>query len=278
MSIYNQLHKLIKATREKKIIPIVTQKDNTELLRGKTAFISGGSGGIGKAIAKALIESGCRVILGGTDYTKLEKCKQELKKTSEINIETVLFDMNSIKEFSDIVDNLFNKYSSIDIFVSSVGVHTDNLDFWKLKTDEFDRVMDINLKGPYFACIEMAKHMRQNNTRGHMLIISSSRGFEPAWSPYGISKWALNGMIQGLAQQFMEYGITINGIAPGPTATNLIGISDGDSVFSEETKGKRLLMPGEIAELARLMVSDTGEMLSGEVIRFSGGRGVFDIR
>ena len=114
--------------------------------------------------------------------------------------------------------------------------------------------------------------------KSHILIISSSRGSEPAWSPYGISKWALNGLIRGLAQMLLPYGIIVNGISPGATATELIGIKEDDSIYSTENGEGRLIMPDEIANVAKLLVGPAGDMIVGETIHVSGGRGVFDIR
>lgn len=143
---------------------------------------------------------------------------------------------------------------------------------------EFDRVMDINLKGVFFACQTIGKYMVDNKIKGSILLISSSRGSEPAWSPYGISKWGLKGLTEGLAQIFIPYGINVNSIAPGSTATGLIGFKEGDSITSEENGMNRLVMPDEVATLAKLLVSDAGKMIDGEVIHIAAGRGTFDIR
>lgn len=113
---------------------------------------------------------------------------------------------------------------------------------------------------------------------GHILLVSSSRGAEPAWSPYGISKWSLNGLTKGLAQILLPYGIIVNAIAPGSTATELIGVKSGDSIESEENGLGRLVMPVEVANVAKLLVSGAGDMIVGETIHISGGRGLFDIR
>ena len=144
--------------------------------------------------------------------------------------------------------------------------------------EEYDRVMNINLKGVYFVCIEMAKYWKEKQKKGHILLISSSRGSEPAWSPYGISKWGINGLVKGLAEILIEKGIIVNGIAPGSTATALIGVSTDDTIYSEENKVGRFILPEEVAEVAKLLVSPAGDMIVGEVVPVSGGRGTFDIR
>ena len=77
---------------------------------------------------------------------------------------------------------------------------------------------------------------------------------------------------------FAPYGINVNAIAPGSTATRLIGIKEGDSITSDENSMDRLVMPDEVATFAKLLVSDAGKMIDGEVLHIAGGRGTFDIR
>ena len=140
--------------------------------------------------------------------------------------------------------------------------------------------MNINLRGPFFLCQAFAEYMTKDKSvdKKHILLVSSSRGSEPAWSPYGISKWALNGLTQGLAQMLLPHDIIVNAIAPGSTATELIGVKEGDSITITENKVGRLAMPDEIANLAKLLVSPAGDMIVGETVHISGGRGVMDIR
>ena len=182
------------------------------------------------------------------------------------------------REIYSIIKEAEDKFGTIDIFVNSAGVHSENANFWTMTPAEYERIMDINLKGVYFACIEMAKYWKRNHRKGHILLISSSRGSEPAWSPYGISKWGINGMTKGLAEILTPEGIIVNAIAPGSTATPLLGIHEGDSIYSEDNKLGRMIVPDEIATYAKLLVSDAGDMLAGETIHISGGRGVWDIR
>ena len=108
--------------------------------------------------------------------------------------------------------------------------------------------------------------------------MSSSRGNEPAWSPYGISKWGMDGMTKGLAKILSPYGITVNAIAPGTTATPLVNYKEGESIYSEENFFGRMITAEEVGNLAAFLLSDSGNMMSGEVVHISGGRGVFDVR
>lgn len=277
MGLKHVTKELIKLTNEKKIIPVEIPMSEKELLKGKVALIAGGNGGIGISIAKALLQSGCRVILGGTNKNKLIDSKKELSRWPD-RVELIEFNLLDYNKFDALLNNAIHKFNKIDIFVNAAGVHIENVDFWKVTPEQYDRVMDINLKGVYFFCIQLAKYWRKNQLKGHILLISSSRGSEPAWSPYGISKWGLNGMVKGLAQRLTENNIIVNAIAPGSTATPLLGIHDGDSIYTDDNVFQRMVMPNEIGSFARLLVSDAGDMLSGEIIHLSAGRGTWDIR
>ncbi|WP_455720149.1 SDR family NAD(P)-dependent oxidoreductase [Agathobacter sp.] len=256
----------------KEYYPISHPVLSAEEFSGKVILISGGSGGIGLSIAKSLHENGGIVIIAGTNKEKLARINKET------GFDTIIMDYSNVDSFKIILEKIVKKYNRLDIFISSAGVHTDNVNFWTITPKEYDRVFDINLKGVFFACQAVGKYMCDNKIMGSILLISSSRGSEPAWSPYGLSKWGLKGLTEGLAKIFVSYGINVNAIAPGATATELIGINKGDSITSNENGMNRLIMPDEVASLAKYLVSDAGKMVDGEVIHISGGRGTFDIR
>lgn len=273
MGVKSVIKSIIKG--KKTILPIEKPIPESKMLSGKVALISGGSGGIGMAIAKSLQECGCFVIIGGTNSNKLDKCKNNL---IESLTKTVVLNLNEISTFSQVIEDAHNMYGKIDIFVNSAGIHTKDVNIWTMTPDEYDNVMNINLKGVYFFSIEMAKYWKKNQMKGHILLISSNRGSEPAWSPYGISKWGINGMTKGLAKLLLPDEIIVNAISPGATATPLLGVGEGESIYCEDNNLHRMITPEEVGAYARMLVSDIGDMLVGETIHISGGRGVFDIR
>ena len=123
----------------------------------------------------------------------------------------------------------------------------------------------------------IAKYMIDNGIEGHILNVSSSSAQRPAWTPYEISKWAINGMTKGMADVLLPYGIIVNAIAPGPTATPML-IKNGDSCISNDNNLiGRFEMPSEIANLATFMVSNLGNMIVGDTVYISGGSGVISM-
>lgn len=279
MSLYSFAKRILKTVKQKELIPIVEAVPSKELLNKKTALITGGTGGIGFAIAKALVSNGGgRVILSGTNETKLEYCKNQLDEISAGRCTVLPIDMNDVDSFPKKIEEATKLFGSFDVLVHSAGVHTENVDFWTMTGDEFDRVMDINLKASYFMCQSAGNYFRQNKIKGKIVLVSSSRGSEPAWSPYGISKWGMNGMVKGLAQIFSKYGINVNAVALGSTATALLGYKLGEDISSDENFAGRLVMPEEVSSLVSLLASDAGNMIDGEIFHISAGRGIFDIR
>ena len=276
----NILRRTIKAFRKKEIIPVVKTVFQKDLMKNKVVLITGGTGGIGYSAAKAFLENwgGVKIILSGTNIEKLNEFKTQLNRISPGNVETVSINMNDCNSFDKKIKEISQIFGSIDVLIHSVGVHTENVDFWTMLPDEFERVISINLKGAYFMAQRIAEYFKENHIKGKMIFISSSRGSEPAWSPYGISKWGMNGMIKGLAKILSEYGITVNAVAPGSTATSLLGYKNGESISSDENSAGRMIMPEEVANLVSLLASDAGNMINGEVVHISAGRGVFDIR
>jgi len=266
---------ILRISKEREIVPIIHPIQSDQLFNGKTAMITGGTGGIGNAISETLYSQGANIVLCGTNTKKLKELQNNHDDSRYFSLE---FNSVEINTFQEKIITASKRFDGIDILICSAGVHTENVDFWKMTPEEYDRVLDINLKGTFFTCLEFSKYMRDNKRKGHILLISSSRGSEPAWSPYGVSKWGLKGITEGFAMMLLPYGINVNAIAPGSTATSLIGFHEGDSIFTFENHANRMIMPDEVASLAAYLVSDTSNMITGETIHISGGRGIIDIR
>lgn len=266
----------ISVLKSKKVVPVVQLNDATTLLQNKVALISGGSGGIGSSIAQKFLASGCKVILIGTNEKKLK----ELTKKFGDNCAYIIMDLIKIELFQEKLNEAVKIFGKIDILVNSAGIHSTKMvsDFLDVDEKEYDDIMNINLKGTYFLSQKVANYMIENKIKGHILNISSSVANEPAWSPYRLSKWGIKGFTKGLAEKLLPYNIIVNAIAPGSTATQLLGVKEGDSIYTSDNKMGRYIMPQEIAEFALLLVSSLGDMVVGDTIYISGGRGIIDYR
>lgn len=261
--------------QSEKLKPIPTPINYQKKLDGKVVLITGGSSGVGYAIAKACIDNGAYVIIGGRNTNKLQKCCMYSDKMKYIEI-----DMKCISSFTNKIADALKcfPYGRIDILVNSAGVSGKN-GFWDITEEEYDDVLDTNLKGVFFMSKEVAKYMKNNDIKGHILNISSSSSLRPAWNPYCISKWGIAGFTKGLADILLPYDIIVNAIAPGPVATPMLGKKgDGDDNISlPNVVSRRFAMPEEIANLAVYMISPMGDLIVGDTFYISGGSGVITL-
>ena len=277
LGIKTAIRKLIMLTKEEKIVPVEHRIDTEHEFNGKVALIAGGSGGIGLAIAKSLLESGCEVIIGGTSETKLGGVLQELNSG---NVSTLLLDYTKPETFDSKVKEAVQIFGKIDIFISSTGIHVDRdgLDFLNVTIDEYNEIMDVNLRGTFFICQKVAQYMVDNHIHGHICLVSSQSALEPSWSPYRLSKLGILGITKGMAQRLLEHDIVVNAVGPGPTATGMQKNYDGTNIYTPLNPIKRFTMPEEVAEVVKMLVSSTGNTIVGDTIYMSGGRGITEIR
>jgi 3-oxoacyl-[acyl-carrier protein] reductase len=269
--------KIAALSKEEKIIPILTPVKEEMIFSGKVALITGGSSGIGLSIAENLISKGCKVIIAGTNESKLEKASQKLGGST--NIRMIVINVTDTDSLPDKVQEAVQLYddNKIDILINCAG-KISHSDFLRMSESEYDEVMNTNAKGTYFMCQAVSRFMIDNKIRGHILNISSASALRPAWSPYHISKWAVRGMTLGLAEQLLPYGIVVNAIAPGPVATPMLGKKEGDSVYHPSNPAGRYAMPNEIAELAAFMVRYMGNLIVGDTYYITGGGGTIDLQ
>ncbi len=262
------LHKIKECLCSKKVVPIYINIPKEDVLKGKTALVVGGCGGIGKAIARSYKNAGCDVIISGTNKKRLEDTGFEL------GVKTVLLDLTDISQIPSSVNEALSQSSNdrIDILVNSAGINIRK-NFLDFTEDDFDKVMRINVKGLFFITQYIAQHMIEKGIKGHILNISSSSALRPAWSPYRIAKAITSQMTQGFAEILLPHGIVVNAIGPGPTATSMMGYSEGSSITFKSSPSGRYATPEEVAYLATYLVSDMANLVVGDTIYISGGSG-----
>lgn len=267
--------RIVRLTKEKVYIPIPQPINTQQILIGKVALITGGSGGIGFEIAHSFINNGCKVILCGTNEKKLQENAEKLGN----NAKWIKLDVLHIDQMSDKINEAAQMFDEnrIDILVNSAGV-VDHLPFLNVTEEEYDSIMQINAKGTFFMGQTMGSYMIEHGIKGHILNVSSSSALRPAWTPYQMSKWAIRGLTLGMADALLPYGIIVNAIAPGPVATPMLNVKEGDSIYRANQPSGRYSMPCEIAYLATFMVSDMGNLIVGDTFYMTGGSGTIDLR
>ncbi len=166
-----------------------------------------------------------------------------------------------------------NGIGQIDILVNNAGVF--GAFFSHATEEEYDKVMDTNLKGVFFLSQLFGKYMKDNGIKGNILNVASSSSLRPAISAYTVSKWGIRGLTLGLARALIPFGITVNGIAPGPTATPMLIKNATEDISNSRYPTGRYALPEEIANCAVFLVSDMGRMIVGDIIYMTGGIGLF---
>lgn len=263
--------KLVRVQKEKVLIPCF----EGDILKGRKALITGGSSGIGYSIAKSFLKNGASVVICGRNVDRLEKAKANLANEcncSLSNITAVKLDISSVESMEKILTN-FLQDNYIDIFVNNAGINFGNL-FPETSEEDYDKVLNTNLKGMYFISQVITKYMVENNIKGNILNVTSSSSLRPGISPYIISKWGERSLTLGTAKKYLPYGIVVNGLAPGSTLTPMLKSNSDNDLNLDYSPSGRYAAPEEIGNLATVLVSSMGRMIIGDTIYATGGAGV----
>lgn len=262
--------------RQPKAVEIPAVADR-ELLSGHLALVTGGGSGIGLEIARRFAASGCKVVISGS---REKRIIDAVAATESPNVKGLAIDVTDVAAMDDrisVAARLFPEMPGIDILVNSAGVSAGGEGFESVTEEAWDKVLDTNLKGAYFMTQAVSRHMIARNLHGHVLNISSSSALRNAKTPYEISKWGMKGMTLGLAEALISEGIIVNAIAPGPTATAMLGKNSNGSLAHVQNPSGRLSHPGEIANLALVLASRYGDMIVGDTLYVTGGAGTICI-
>ena len=242
------------------------------MLRGNKAIVTGGSRGIGYAIAKALAEEGCSVVITGRNGESLKAAAEKLGH----GVKTLVFDAGDIALAEAKINEGASLLGGLDILVNNAGIFAQR-DEWVKDTllattpEQWEAVMNINTSGLFFAMQAAVKYMRKNGVKGNVLNVTSVAGHEPVRGAYGASKAASTALTRGWGLMFADEGITINGIAPGPVATEMNGWHEGDPMEHSRIPFGRFSTADEIAKLAIYLLSTDAAMVCGETVTIDGG-------
>ena len=267
---------IISGVPERRVTAQISYLAPNELLVGRCALITGGTSGIGYEIAKAFIRSGASCIITGRQQEKIEKACDSI--INELHCEDRVFgvsmDITKVGEmavkFKEILS--LSPSKKIDILVNNAGVVGGELK--DCDEEKYDQILDTNLKGVFFLSQLVARYFKENGIEGNILNIGSSSSLRPATSAYTITKNAIYGFTRGLAKVLAPYGITVNGIAPGPTATPMLMPNGIKENITFPNPLGRYALPGEIANMSVFLVSDMGRSIIGDMVFMTGGSGV----
>lgn len=242
-------------------------------LRGQTALVTGGSRGIGRSIALALAEHGVKVAV---NYAGSEAAAQEtVARITELGSEGIALrgDVGNSEQAETLVKEVLNTWGRIDIVVNNAGITRDNL-IMRMKEEEFDQVIETNLKG-VFNCLKAATRPMMKQRYGRIINISSVVGVtgNPGQANYSAAKAGVIGLTKASARELSSRGITVNCIAPGFIDTDMTR-ELSEEVRSELEKGiplARLGRPEEIAMAVVFLASEGAAYMTGQTLHVDGG-------
>jgi NAD(P)-dependent dehydrogenase (short-subunit alcohol dehydrogenase family) len=247
----------------------IAQINSGALLRDRRVLITGGGSGIGFAIAQKCLSEGAEVVITGRSRANLAAAADRLQSP---RLRWLVWD---ISDFAALESRLLQATALIsaahfDILVNNAGI-LESQDFRTTSEETWNRTFDTNLKGPFFLTQAICREWLSHQRSGKILNICSTAGFLGAPYPYRMAKWSLLGFTRGLAAEMAPHGIIVNGVAPGRTATNMLGRDSGADLFDTHQPLQRLGTPEEIAELAVFLLSDAANYIVGQTIICDGG-------
>lgn len=237
--------------------PITTIKES-EVLKGRHILITGGNSGIGKAIAIACVKRGAQVTIVGRNKEKLTKVSEEIGALCNYAV----LDLSK-----DISEDFFNSISNMPItdLVNNAGIYVDYKSL-NYSYKDFDDIFYTNSRSPFMLSQYFIKYLKTNDIRGSIIFTTSNRSLMGDDGPYGMSKAAINNLIEGLAREYVKDGIRVNGVAPGMTASNINGIDTKGDLSNSWVKGGRTILPEEIAEVVSFLLSPNSKCVTGAII------------
>ncbi len=253
---------------------------DNKLLSGRTAVVTGGSDGIGRATAVLLAEQGAKVFV-----SDIRQLAENQNLFDALNISFQSCDVRTEAPLATLIDSAVSLSSRIDILVNNAGVGMVK-QITDVSESDWDTVIDTNLKGPFFGCKHAIKHM-QRSGGGAIVNIASNAGLLPrAHDPvYSISKQALVGLTKSLALCHAKDRIRINAVCPGPVGdTGMIRDDIARAANPEQLTQslidasplarahRRMITPREVAEAVLYLVSDHALMVTGTMIAIDGGK------
>lgn len=231
--------------------------------KNKTVLITGGSDGIGFEIAKKFSDCGATVIITGRNKEKLEAAAQKLN-----NVLAFQHDISDISATDQLLDSIYEKFNKLDIVISNAGISMHEKSFLHVTPETFAQQFDINLKGGYFLTQKIIQRQPQDLS---IIFVTSERGDQCDYLPYGLTKVALNSLIHGLSCVYYQDNIRVNGIAPGVTCSNLVKKDRHSDLSNPEHPSRRFFIPEEVAEITAFLASDAANCISGEIIHCNAG-------
>jgi 3-oxoacyl-[acyl-carrier protein] reductase len=244
----------------------------TRPLDGKTAIVTGGTRGIGAAVAALLAEHGAAVVVSGRDAARLQHAVQELEERGA-SVHGVVADAAKREDADRLVEAAKERYGRLDLLVNNAGITRDGL-LIRMKDDDWDRVMEVNLRGAFLVSRAAAKLMVRQRS-GRIINIASTAGAmgNPGQANYSAAKAGLIGFTKATARELAHWGILVNAVAPGLIETDMAAAipAAAREALLEQVPLKRIGSAREVAEMVGFLAGDGAAYVTGQVFHVNGG-------
>lgn len=238
-------------------------------LKDKVAIITGGTLGIGEAIAKEFAKEGAQLIILGRNADRGQAIASNLSISCGVNCDFYQTDFNDSKSIVDTIEKIIDKYPKIDILVNNAGIATGGT-VESLSEEQWDEIFRVNVKAPFLLCKYIVPVMRKNGS-GSIINIGSSAGLVGAWGlhVYSATKGAVIQLTKSMASQYAKDKIRVNALCPGATKTPLLDKVDHE--FIKMIPMQRMADPSEIAKGAVYLAGDDSSFMTGANLVIDGG-------
>lgn len=248
--------------------------NNLFSVSGKIALITGASSGIGKYFANVLAKHGAHVILVGRNEQRLLEVEQECKKYNG-KVLSIRADVSSANDIATIVPSCKKQFNYVDILLNVAGI-AQRVALLQMTEQQWDDVLNINLKGTFLMSQSIARWMVETGTHGKIINISSSAAFHSTLTraAYSASKIAVESLTRSLALSLIEHRITVNCIAPGFFVTQLTKDYLNTDVGRTEIAKIPMQRAGDVTDLAGvllLLTSNASSYMTGSIVQVDGG-------
>ena len=241
-------------------------------LAGRVAIVTGGSRGIGLAVASLLAEDGAAVVVSGRDAGRLARASNEIEALGG-TVLGVVADAASRADVDRQVDTAKERFSRIDILVNNAGMTRDGL-LLRMKDADWDEVLQVNLRGAFLALRAVAKAMVRQKS-GRIINIASTAGAmgNAGQVNYAAAKAGLIGMTKAAARELAHWGILVNAVAPGLIDTDMTAVvpAEARETLLAQVPLKRIGTGRDVAEMVRFLAGDGAAYVTGQVFHVNGG-------
>jgi 3-oxoacyl-[acyl-carrier protein] reductase len=241
-------------------------------LAGRVALVTGGTRGIGLAIARLLADDGASVVVSGRDPGRLESAAKELEALGASAL-AVAADAGKREDADRLVEATRERFGRIDVLVNNAGITRDQL-LVRMKDDDWDQVMETNLRGVFLMTRAVGKVMMRQKS-GRMINISSTAGAmgNPGQVNYSAAKAGVIGLSKAAARELAHWNILVNVVAPGLIETDMTATISAEARegLMQQVPLKRIGTAREVAEVVRFLAGDAAGYITGQVIHVNGG-------